>query len=168
MCWIDTPNIPPIASDETALRRTLFRLGLSPLAPVRSHLGAGLPLAVSPVSRVTLRKSDSAARTSNWARCRDKPAIALVGHEDGQLRVLQNVLGRPTKDHLPQPALGIGALHQKISPQLLRLRQDRGTRRSPFILFGERHGWHTMEPNGRRDLLPARALNGRLFDREDN
>jgi hypothetical protein len=42
----------------------------------------------------------------------------LVGHEDRQLCMLQNVLGRPAKDHLAQPALSVGALHQKIGPQL--------------------------------------------------
>ena len=39
-------------------------------------------------------------------------APTLVGHEDGQLCVLQDVLGGPAKDQLPNAALGVGALHQ--------------------------------------------------------
>src|SRR5215203_3083154 len=97
-----TPNFPDRRQgDRSDLMRNLcFRVGDTgdrdrplirarhPLSPVRSHLGAGLSLAVSPVSRVTIEKSDGAARTSNLSPCKNKPAIALVGDEDGQLRVL--------------------------------------------------------------------------------
>jgi hypothetical protein len=82
-----------------------------PCLPSAAPRRAVFFLAISPVSRVTRWKSDGAPRTSNLP-CKDKTAITLVGHEDGQFRMLQNVLGRPTKDHLPQPALGVGALHQ--------------------------------------------------------
>jgi hypothetical protein len=50
-----------------------------------------------------------------------------MGHEDGQSRMLQNVPGGPAEDQLPNAALGVCPLHQKIGPQLARLRQNGGT-----------------------------------------
>src|SRR4051794_29610053 len=64
-------------------------------------------------------------------------APTLVGHEDGQLCTLQNVSGGSPKDQLPNAALGVGALHQKIGPQRARLRQDGRTRRASLVLVGQ-------------------------------
>ena len=40
----------------------------------------------------------------------------LVGHQDRQLGLGQDVAGRPAEDHLAQPALGVGALDQQVRP----------------------------------------------------
>src|SRR3954447_4212107 len=76
--------------------------------------------------------------------------------------------GSPAKDQLPNAALGIGTLDQKVGSELTRLRQNGGSRRATLVLTGQCPGRDTMEPEGRRDLLPTRALNRRPFDCHDN
>jgi hypothetical protein len=149
-CWMDAS-----ASTQSNSQRSAPGFCRSPW----SHPDPLFSLVVTPVSLVTPWKGAGAERTSNALKCGELGA--LVGHEDGQLCVLQDVPGGPAKDQLPNAALGVGTLHQKIGPKLPRLRQNGRTGRASFVLTGERRGRNPMQPKGCRDLLPARTLNGR-------
>ena len=64
-----------------------------------------------------------------------------MGHQDGQIGMLQNVQGRSTKDQLPKTTLRVGPFHQKIGPKLARLRQNRSAWRSQSVLNGASCGF---------------------------
>src|SRR3982750_1264464 len=52
--------------------------------------------------------------------------------------------GSPAKDQLPNAALGIGTLDQKVGPELTRLRQNGGSRRATLVLTGQCPGGDTL------------------------
>src|SRR5215468_2368985 len=61
-----------------------------------------------------------------------------VCHEHRQLRVAENVAGGAAKDHLPQSALGVGALDQEVAAQRLRVGQNRLARHAAVKTYGQR------------------------------
>ena len=71
------------------------------------------------------------------------------GHQDREGGFVQDVLGRAAEDHLPQPAVGVGAFDQEVGAEPRGLGQDRFAGRPSLRL--DRGGL-------RRDAAPAQSL----------
>src|SRR5262249_9307233 len=67
-----------------------------------------------------------------------------VCHEHRQLRVAENVAGGAAKDHLPQSALGVGALDEEIAAQRLRVGQNRLARQAAVKTDAQRFCRHPV------------------------
>ena len=75
--------------------------------------------------------------------------------------------GRPAKNHLPQPAVRVGAFDQQVRRQRMRLGQDRLADRSALPrLDGQRHRGDTVPAELRRQLIRPGAGDRPAFDRQ--
>ena len=81
-------------------------------------------------------------------------------HEHRQFRVVDNVAGGAAKDHLPQSALGVGALDQEVSAQRLRVGQNRLTRHAAIKTYGQRFCRHPVQLQIAAQLLPRAPVLG--------
>src|SRR6476620_4176639 len=83
-----------------------------------------------------------------------------VCHEHRQFRVVENVAGGAAKDHLPQSALGVGALDQEVATQRLRVGQNRLTRHAAIKTYGQRFCRHPVQLQIAAQLLPRAPVLG--------
>src|SRR5262249_44657663 len=93
--------------------------------------------------------------------------MLLVRHEHGQHGVAEDVARGAAEDHLAQPALGIGALDEKIAAELPCARQDDLAGAAALRLEGDRLGGNAVELERPRHLRAARPGHRRTLDREN-
>src|SRR6516162_6422639 len=114
--------------------------------------------------------SGSRQRGASHMRCPETPERRherSVCHEHRQFRVAENVASGAAKDHLPQSALGVGALDQEVAAQRLRVGQNRLTRHATIKTYGQRFCRHPVQLQIAAQLLPGRSGHRRpAFDRQ--
>ena len=108
-----TPRIPCYFSKFSAFALISLRICIFP-APIYRDLQGG---------------SQSPARRPS--------APGLARHEHGERSVGEDVPGGAAEDHLPQSALGIGALDQQVALSHRRVRQDRFARAATLRRNGD-------------------------------